>query len=716
MADLSNYASSVTPPVTSNLPKGQQAGAGGQGAAPTDLPSRLNTVKLTADQLDQWWKDIAAAEELIKNKAQKWDVLLKAYMPMVVQSGTGEDVKTQLHFRNVHTKIGQMFVKSPKVLFEAEGPMRDKVMVMDPATGGAKIITPEEAVLVKQHVINKQMSAEPDCINGLRLMDECLFDILTWSGLAAVKVGYCVTIKPVQRPRMQPDPNYVPPPMVGLQLTTPPPPQVAVIGPDGQPVMDTIDVPVHHSWYAKRFSPKKLIMNADLHSTRYQEEATFIGQRFFMTKRAAVRMFGLTEQELTASSADDLIGKSSDEDKVGDSNMVEGYEIFYKAATYTDEIHPLAMNQLVLLKGLKEKTVVSRPSPDQTFDEMGQLTPDSLVGFPFLVGSVRDLADSPFPPSDTAFTNSQVKFQDTFLQQGVKLRDAQIGKYLYDTDAFEELDIDVLKNAAVGEYVGVAAGKLANGVDKIIAATTKVTASQDDYRIVGIIKQAMDETLGISSTQAGAPAGAVRSATEVQDFQQGSSGRIKKEQARAIEFYIQIVRAVDTLVTRYADGQHYINVEGADGAKKLAQWNAKLLQAAPAYNYSIKTDSQLDNDVARDRQQEMSFYNQVAKDPLVNRIPVLQSLARKFGYNPWEVVLTPEQAAAQAGMIPPHGGPANKHELENSGQKPGGVAGDNRQERNPQQPQQPQQAGPGGGGMPSPQLGAAAQPAASVRR
>lgn len=704
-ADLSKYDLGAQAPVSSNV--GPAAAATGMNAAgPQTLAQQLNVIQCKPDELTQWWKRIEQGEQRIADRSDKWDILLKAYMPLVVPGGTGETVKTNAHFRNVHTKIGQIFVKSPKVLFTAEGPTRDKVMTIDPVTQMPKVITAEETVRIKQEVLNKHMGSEPGMVNGLRLMDECLFDCLAWSHLMCVKVGYAVTMKPVQVPVTQPDPNYVPPPIVGLGLTTPPAPKVPVIDElTGQPKMQTIQVPVHEEWYARRFSPKKLIINADLYSTRFQEEATLMGMKFFMSKRQAIRAFGLTEQELTASSADTALGKSSDDDdKNQPSDMVEGYEIWYKASVFTDEVHPQAINQLVLIKGLTEKTVVHRPSPDQTFDAMGKLTPDSLIGFPIHVGTVRDLADSPFPPADNAFTNSQVKYQDTFLKQGVMLRDAQVGKQLYDVDAFDEDEIDLLKNGEVGQWVGVTAGKMQQGIDKVINTTSnvRVTGSADDYKMAGIIKQAMDETLGISSTQAGAPAGAVRSATEVSDFQQASSGRMKKERARAIEFYLSIVRSVDTLITRYASGQHYIMVEGEDGAKKLAQWNQKILQSAPIYSYSIKTDSQLDVDVAQDRQQEMNFYNMAAPDQLVNRVPILRSLAAKFGYNPWEIVLDPAVVAAGGGL-PPHPGPTSKHGLEKSGAGGGNQPhSTTREQRNPSLTPAATMptGGPTGGGQP----------------
>lgn len=684
--DLSAYSDAAPPPVTDS----------NSGAAPLapgmDKNKQLNTVPLTPEQVGDWWDRIKKSEELIEKKGVKWDMLLSAYLPIVTNDE--EDIKYQGHFRNVHTKIGQVFVKSPKVVLDAKGPLLDAVMVptQDPLTGAVvmKPMTPEEAVLIKQHVVNEYMG--PDHIDGLRLMDEGLFDILAWAGSMCVKVGYKVVSKPIQRSVMGPDPTFAaqpPPPGSILGLQPQVPPQVPMIDQmTGQPKMETVQVPIYQEWYAKRFSPKKLILPVNLKASNVNKEATFLGMKFYMSKREIMRNFGIAEADLKAGVKDEDVANPTQSDIVdSDTDMVKGYEIFYRAACYTEEVHPLAVNQLILFEGMKNDiTAVSRKSPDQTFDEQGKLTPDSLTILPIIVGSNRDQADDPLPLPDSAFTNNQIKYLSTHRSQGVKLRDAQIGKYVYDVEAWEDNDLQLLKNGNVGEFIGAKGGSMNQGLDKIFARTTTVQGSQDDYRMAGLVKSDMDETIGISSTQAGVPTEGIRSATEVNKFGNASQGRMKKEQARIVGIYLLIVRAVDTLLTRYASGENYIMVEGEDGAKRIAQWNKKILSAG-VYGYSIKADSQLDNDVAQDRQQRLSFYNLTAADPLVNRPVLLRSLARDFGEDPSKIIIDPALIAAGGGL-PPHGGPANKHESENSGATPNGPDTGNRQQRNPR---------PGGG-------------------
>ena len=636
------------------------------------LRETLNPIKLTIGEIADWRSWIKQSEERTTRNSEEWEILLKEYLPMVSASGKPEDLKVNSHFRNVHTKMGQLFVRSPEVRLTPEGPMLDQIMIMDPNTGLPRPATAEDAISTKQAVINKFMG--PDFIDGIRLMDECIFDITAWSGLAAVKVGYKAVSRSIQRPMQQIDP------MTGQPML--------VLDPTGQPITETVQVPIHKEYYATRFSPKKLLLDEQLKSCRHEKQSRWIGHRFFIPRYQAIRDFGLSDHDLTAASEDDKVYKHEDAGSESFKGMIGGVEIFYKACQYVynnpgapNADHPEAICQLILLDSMNDSTAVSRPSPDQTFDESGILTQDSLIGFPIKIGCIRDLADSPFPKADSAFTNSQVKHLNTHRRQSVKIRDVAIGKYLYDTGAIDDDDLARIQSGTVGDYIGVKAGLLAGGADKIITTTQQVKASPDDWRTAQTLKSDMDETLGIGNVQAGVENETVRSATEIAATSNASAGRMEKEQTRMVAFYLSIVRPIDTLIVRYMQGEDYVSIAGEDGARRLQMWNSKMINIRVAY--SIKPDSQLRVDTARDRQQKMAGYNLLAKDPIVNRIPIVRDLARDFGWDVSQVVLSPEQIMAQ----PPHGGEVNKHQMENSGGRPNeqgaSRSGDNRQERNP---------------------------------
>lgn len=639
-----------------NAAKPERAEAGPGDVEPTVTtakPTPLIPVPMSEDECGKWWERIKRAQTRRDNRVERWDILLKEYLPIVAKTGQAETIKYNGHFRNVHSKLPQLFFRKPDLILLPRDPGPTQQTMPNPAAmatpGAPPVLKMEDIVSLKQSVLDDALGREG--IKAARLMDELLFDVLAWSGIAACKVGYRCVQKTVQTPVMGPDPNALPPaPQSPLGLSpTPAPAQVPQMGPDGQPQMQPTTSTIFEEWFARRFSPKKLLLPDDLRSTRYDEDATWKGMEFFMAPDRAKKLFGvskdnpqgLTDEEINHAADDDLHA-TYEEDQKGDKSqgLVHGIEIYCKSEYFTDDQpHPQAFHQLILIEGVKNRPVVWRPCPDQTFDEMGRLTPDSIDKNPIQVLAIRDLADSPFPEADSAFTNQNVKAIGTWRRQSIALRDRAIGKYFYDLDALDDGDIDRLKNAEVGDYIGVEAGKLDKGADKILVPTAKVTNTQDDYRNAQLLKTDNDETLGISSSDAGGLNDTIHTATEVNNASNSAAGRNDKEMSRVTDFYLDIARLVDQYLMRYATTDRYTNVIGAEGAQTLAVWNSKMVMGR--WLYDIAPDSQLRVDTARDFQLALNFYNLAAKDPLMNRTYILKRLARMRGFDPNKAVLPP---------------------------------------------------------------------------
>lgn len=652
--------------------------------------SPLVTLPMTPEEVGQFWEEVEKADTRIAQRSISWDVLLKEYQPIVKASGTPEALKVNVHFRNVHTKLPQMFFRNPDLICTPEDPSpandtmpnpMQRFAPVDPMTGQQVQLPPltrEDVIAVKQAVLNKTLGRTG--IKAHRLMDELLFDVLAWSGIAACKIGYRCAFATIQEPVMQPDPNYIPPQQPGMVLglqPQAPPPQVPVTDPmTGQPQMKSTKVPIYEEYYARRVPPKKLIVDSNLHSGRVDEDATLTGMHFYLTPKRAISEFGVTEDELGVGSSDEKLARYEADGNAKAEKLVHCVELWVRASAYTDEPHPLAINQLVLIEGIKDRPVVWRPSPDQEFDERHQLTKDSLLGFPIQLLSIRDLADSPFPEADSAFTNSQAKELNTYRRQGVKLRDAAIGKYLYDADAFDdETDIPTLLESEIA-FIAVKAGLLKDGAKSILDTTAKVQGTPDDYRNQAGIAQEMKETLGISSDAAGNPEATIRTATETAAVSQGMQGRNGKERDRVLDFYLELARKVDQLLMRYMDQEHYIQIVGVEGANRIMMWNKDVI--AGTYLYDISPDSQMGPDSALDYKNTLELYNLAAPDPLFNRAYVLRRLARMKGMDPAKVVLSPQNVPVQ----PPHGGgPVNEHYNSNSGGKPNAPGAPNRREQ-----------------------------------
>lgn len=692
---------------TALAPEMREAGPGdAQPTVQAKDGTGLVTAEMTPEEVGEWWTRIEKATQRVKARETAWDILLKEYLPTVKASGDSEALKTNSHFRNVHTKLGQLFYRSPELYLMPDdpspaqntmpNPMQAQAPI-DPATGMQQQLPPltmEDIISVKQAVLNKRLGRKG--IKAARLIDELLFDVLAWAGIGCAKLGYrCVMkqVPPMAQPPspMMPGPAGVPPaipsqsgPPPPVPQGPPPPPAMGGAPPMasamGQPPAPMVPVPVFEEYFARRFSPKKFIANADLRSSRIDEDATFTGMHFYISKRRAMKEFGLSEDEVSKATSDDRIFKYEEDQQAGNEGLIHCVELAVKSSYFTDEVHPQAMHQLTLVDGIRDKPVVWRPWPDQSFDPNGQLTSDSLIGFPYVVLTIRDLADALFTPADAAFVNCQVKELNTYRRQGVKLRDAAIGKYFYDADVLEaDTDIPRMKEGEAGEHIPVKPGALKDGVQSFYASSTQIARTMDDYRGQDILKRDLDETLGISGPQAGVPEQTVRTATETATVQSGANARNEKERGRVVDFYLDVAEKIDQLIMRYTDTNQYIEITGIDGGRRIQMWGKQMVSGK--YLYEMAPDSQLVPDSAQEFKDLVDYLNVSANDPLVNRAYLHRRIARMKGLDPSKVVLNPQQMMAQ----PPHGGgPANKHQLANSAQRPNEPGAQNRRQDQPQ--------------------------------
>ena len=601
----------------------------------------LVVLQMTEGDMNLWWERVERARQRVKSREDAWDILLDEYMPIVSKSGVAETVKVQAHFRNTHTKLGNLFYRQPELVLTPDDPgpaqnQRPSIIPPQPGQPPPPPARMEDIVSVRQAILKKLLGR--DGIKGNRLMDELIFDVLQWAGIGCCKVGYEATLIPVQKPVMGPAPQMGGMTTLGLG----PQPMVPQIGPDGKPLMQTEMVPIYEEYYGRRFSPKKALWNDDLRSTRHEEDATWMGMDFYLTKEDAIEKFKLAEGDITGGAEDDRIHKFSGDKNDGlGPKLVHCIEIWPRASRFgRNNPHPKALNQLVLIEGMKTKPAVWRPSPDQTFDQMGKMTPDSLETFPIKVLTIRDLADSCFPPADAAFTNSDIKQMSTWRRQSIRIRDAAIGKYLYDVDAFGPEEVEQLKNGAIGEFIPVEGGGMKEGVDRIFAQTSKVTSTPDDSRGFAGIKQDMNETLGMGSNQAGTETDTVRTATESDQVARAVQSRNEKELTRVVDFYLDVARAIDQLSMRYMTAPTYVEIGGEEGASKVAVWNQN--KSASKWIYDIAPDSQLRPDNARDFQMTMQHYNLTAKDQLSNRMYLLKRMARQRGMDPMKATMPPQ--------------------------------------------------------------------------
>jgi len=144
-----------------------EPGPGDVQATTQTMSSPLITLpQLAEEDVQKWWKRVEASDRRIDNLKDKWDTLLKEYLPIVKRSGDAEEIKVPKHFRNVHTKIGQLFVRVPEPVLSPKDPSPAQneqasplslLSQLNPLAPPAPPLKMEDIVSVKQAVLSDKL-------------------------------------------------------------------------------------------------------------------------------------------------------------------------------------------------------------------------------------------------------------------------------------------------------------------------------------------------------------------------------------------------------------------------------------------------------------------------------------------------------------------------------------------------------------------------------
>lgn len=568
-------------------------------------------LKLTPQERREWQSRIDLARSRRKRESDKWQKLLESYLP-----AQDDSLNSNIHFRNVETKKSQLFFQVPELQLSPLPPLAD---VIDATTG--QPIDPYAATSAKRELLNKLLGR--DYANVMRTIDAVLFDVLATSGIGATQIHYRCDLQ--QTPLDVPGPDQ---PHVG-----------SVLGLASSPttVQEMRPVPVYEEWCWERFSPNALLIPHDWTSTDY-DKAPWLGREFCYPLPRAVREFGLPPDFKPNATKNDLILDAGDRQPgEGITEFVKGVVVWLHAADFDPTVaHSQWFRELVLIEG-KDAEVRYRDSPYQDKDQTGRLTNDSMIGNPIHPLVLRDLSDAAWMPSDSAFTDPLVKQENTWAQQDIQRRDANIPRFLHAESITEALE--KLRNADSGQGCGIPDEKLMQGMEKLIAQLPHLEQSQSDVEGRAHLRRAIDETLAVSANTAGSLNSTVRSATEIATASQNASVRMKKEQGRALEWFLMgVSRKFDPLVMRYADATNLIPIVGHQAAGLILAWKAVSGRNA----CDAKADSQLSLDAAQDQKTFLDYQNFNAKNPYIDQMELSRIGAMKHGYDASKLVKMPQ--------------------------------------------------------------------------
>jgi hypothetical protein len=293
------------------------------------------------------------------------------------------------------------------------------------------------------------------------------------------------------------------------------------------------------------------------------------------------------------------------------------------------------LTHLVLVDGLDD-LALEEDSPDQTLDETGGLTPDSLIGFPIHPFSVRTLTDSAYPPADATITRPLVNELNLSREQNIQFRDAATLRWMYNVDTLPLEAVQKMVRAPIGGMVGVPSEAFVG--EGAIKELPQGHLPRENFTIADYIDNDIARSWALDAGQQGVQSTDAQTATAEQIQQANANARLDKERGVLLKRYIKGVTKYSTLVQRYVPVAQAAQIVGPERAQAWDQWR-KTVPSSLAF--TAMPDSALRVDQAVDRKQAQELYTFLANDPNINRTALLTRLVRKFHLNPQEILQQP---------------------------------------------------------------------------
>ena len=544
----------------------------------------------TDEDRTYWRSEISRARKDRDDRIERWGVEdnLERYAPSSAQPS---QINTGKDFSDVERKKAALFYDTPQVILTADPGV-------DPG-----------AVQLHQEYLNTLLGPQylDAKATALRAIQGCLVAIQP----APVEIGYTNTVVDA--------PGEVDP-MTGMPAPA-------------QPVV------VHEAFYIKAVSEKATLLPCDFRSTRY-DEAPWVGYDWRLPLSQVKREYGLPEDWRGGSDGKDLpFFRQKDEPRAeGDEPMVSGVTIWYKASVRDEQVvHPEVQRILVLADG-QDEPLKHADAPYQDFQTDGRLTPNSVTGYPLHPLVIRDGIDTAWVQADLTVTASLTREIHKFREQVVQRRDASRNHLLYDADAFNPEVRQKFETNTIPELIPVEAGKLAGGMQTILAQVPPITLGRESYDGQNIMERDREGILGIGSNQVGQMTATRRTATEVSTTQRNTDARFEQERQRVLEWWLKGVQKLSAFVLRYGD-RLATDVLGPQRGQAWVQ--ARDQGVFGRFNFDIVIDSGRYVDIEARKRQDLQIYNLMRRDPALNPAPLVRRLGEDFGLDLSELLQPP---------------------------------------------------------------------------
>lgn len=603
----------IPQPASPLLPPAEQLPAAPVALAAPTAPDPYVTIDITQQEVNDWKARIASAVEMQKKWHGWWDAAIKDYAPLVSESPTDYAfrVRSNRSFVIVERKTADLFYNDPEVTVAASP-------LIEAMPNGVQMTSAHATILADRLGLFG--------VNAKKVAGDALFANELF-GAGWTKVFYRAYTQDVEQPVVD-------------QLTGQP-----TLDATGQPATETVPVPIFTECGWEAFSNKQALIPADFRSTD-TDKGPWCGMLFTMNLRDARVMWkNKIPPDFQGSGSKTTneqffsVGGSQEANAPASKDTVTGVELVFRSMLFRDNIaHPERMTKLVFIDGLT-KPVEYRDSPDQTVTDQGQLTPDSLIGFPYHPIVTRTMTDSAQVMSDVAIALPITNQLDKFRHQAIVQRQINLLKYFYNTSTLPEAVIEKLIQSPHGGIIGLPPEAFADPNGPIRAFPT-VPIPNDSYQLDAILNHNLDETFAIDDNAAGINASGDQTATESNIGQANRNVRIGKEQSAVADWYIRLVGKLSTLIQRYFTVEDAAAIVGQQQAQAWDEWRKNI---PTRLAFKMTPDSSLRNDTPLERKQLQDVFTYIANDPSTNRTYLLTKLLEKFHIDPTRALLPQNQ-------------------------------------------------------------------------
>lgn len=546
--------------------------------------------------IEEWRGALTKSREVRKKVAIWWSANLKKYAPDQADDpdAYGDELNTNRDFTLVERKKADLFYQRPDIYAVPSPLMEGHEAMLDTHT----------------KILNEKLGL--DGVNARELAHQVIFDVLCPAGRGWSVMGYESATVPT--PMEVPDtPGMQPGAVLGLQ----PVPRTKIV---------MAPVPIFEDVFWRWLSPFQGLVPHDARTVK-SDDWPWIGMDFEMPERTAKRKNWVPDDFVGSAASEEMHYQNGLTNTASD-RVVRGSLIYYKSSLYRDDRpHPQHQTMLILIDGMDEPAE-HKDSPYQTLDAQGRLTPDSLIGFPIHPLTIRVMTDSAHVPSDCTISRPLVNELNKFREQMVEQREANILRWMYNTDTLPpDALLKIVKSPLAG-FIGVP-GEAYVG-EGAIKEVPHGTYPRENFQFNDYLDNDLARTHAIDSSQSGAEGTHRKSATESQIMENNVNARLGLERGNVLDWYIQGVTKFSCIYQRLAPVEDAAKIVGQQNAAAWDTWR-KVVPASLAF--SALPDSALRMDLATERKRAMDEFSFLVNAAGINKLELTKQLLPKIGYS-----------------------------------------------------------------------------------